>query len=125
MAGVSFEIPLNVRDTIPEQFSNQLRLCPAETHGRNQHVLFAPDGLFPHRSRTIAFEDGAGNIEEWVAVDPVDETTGGGSWDGSLVWSSIKRPTSYSGSSTPTLPPALPSLFPTHSTKGHSGGMSV
>ncbi|KAI0356120.1 hypothetical protein OH77DRAFT_1423711 [Trametes cingulata] len=74
MAGVSFKIPLNVRDTIPEQFSNQLRLCPVETHGWNQHVLFAPDGLFPHCSRTVVFEDGAGNIEEWVAVDPVDET---------------------------------------------------
>lgn len=71
MVGTSYDLPLNVRCTIPQQIpDSQLRRCPVVSGGRNQHVLFSPDGLFPHRLRQVAL-DGADHEEDaWVGVEP-------------------------------------------------------
>lgn len=70
MVGTFYNLPFNVRCTIPQQIlDSQLRRCPVVSWGCNQHILFSPDGLFLHRLQQVAL-DGADHEEDaWVGYD--------------------------------------------------------
>ncbi|KAI9058099.1 hypothetical protein FKP32DRAFT_1606998 [Trametes sanguinea] len=66
MVGVSFELPTNVREAIPESvLRGHLARCPVEARGYDRHLLFRPEALFPHRTLYVEEEE-----EEWVYVEP-------------------------------------------------------
>ncbi|KAJ8490081.1 hypothetical protein ONZ51_g2528 [Trametes cubensis] len=55
MVGVSFDLPLAVQHAIPRNVQpDQIPRCPVVAYGLDHHVLFRPDGLFPHRLRPVA-----------------------------------------------------------------------
>ncbi|KAJ2974178.1 hypothetical protein NUW54_g11932 [Trametes sanguinea] len=66
--GVSFELPTNVREAIPESvLRGHLARCPVEVEasGYDRHLLFRSEALFPHRTLYVEEEE-----EEWVYVEP-------------------------------------------------------
>ncbi|KAI0668818.1 hypothetical protein C8Q78DRAFT_1080708 [Trametes maxima] len=124
MVGTSYDLPPTVRSTIPQDLPDeQLRRCPVRLNGQDQHVFFWPEGLFPHHLRPVAVSEDVEAQDEWMDVAPCFQTSDA-LWHGSHVWSSIKKPVSFYGSSTPTLRRASLWQSPTHSMKGHGGGIS-
>lgn len=67
MLGVSLELPLTIRNTIPPSvLQGCLPRCPVETRGPDRHILFCPEALFPHRSRQVEVDE-----EGWEYIEPV------------------------------------------------------
>ncbi|KAL7280486.1 hypothetical protein ACG7TL_005418 [Trametes sanguinea] len=67
MLGVSLELPLTIRNTIPPSvLQGCLPRCPVETRGPDRHILFCPEALFPHRSRQVEVDE-----EGWEYTEPV------------------------------------------------------
>ncbi|KAJ2967295.1 hypothetical protein NUW54_g13543 [Trametes sanguinea] len=57
MVGVSFELPTNVREAIPESvLRGHLARCPVEASGYDRHLLFRSEALFPHRTLYVEEE---------------------------------------------------------------------
>ncbi|KAI0640366.1 hypothetical protein C8Q79DRAFT_930654 [Trametes meyenii] len=72
MVGTSYDLPPTVRCTIPQDLPDeQLRRCPVRLNGQDQHILFWPEGLFPHQSRLVAVGEDVEAQDEWVDVSPV------------------------------------------------------
>lgn len=69
MVGTSYDLPLNVRHTIPQHIlDGQIQRCPVISCGRNQHIQFSPDGLFPHQQVLLKQEN---YMEDaWIGVEP-------------------------------------------------------
>ena len=71
MVGVSFDLPAAVQHAIPRSVqADQIPRCPVVSYGLDYHVLFRPDGLFPHRLRPVALGEEVGEQEVWVNVEP-------------------------------------------------------
>ncbi|OSD00349.1 hypothetical protein PYCCODRAFT_1469474 [Trametes coccinea BRFM310] len=67
MVGVSLELPLTIRNTIPPSvLQGCLLRCPMETRDPDQHILFCPEALFPHRSQQVEVDE-----EGWEYLEPV------------------------------------------------------
>ncbi|KAL7281596.1 hypothetical protein ACG7TL_004913 [Trametes sanguinea] len=67
MLGVSLELPLTIRNTIPPSvLQGCLPRCPVETRGPDRHILFCPEALFPHRSPQVEVDE-----EGWEYIEPV------------------------------------------------------
>ncbi|KAI0654533.1 hypothetical protein C8Q70DRAFT_1058307 [Cubamyces menziesii] len=71
MVGVSFDLPVAVQHAIPRSVqADQIPRCPVVSYGLDYHVLFRPDGLFPHQLRPVALGEEVGEQEVWVNVEP-------------------------------------------------------
>ncbi|KAI0653382.1 hypothetical protein C8Q70DRAFT_1059372 [Cubamyces menziesii] len=74
MVGVSFNLPAAVQHAIPRSVqADQIPRCPVVSYGLDYHVLFRPDGLFPHRLRPVALGEEVGEQEVWVNVEPTSK----------------------------------------------------
>ncbi|KAH9895921.1 hypothetical protein C8Q73DRAFT_780830 [Cubamyces lactineus] len=76
MVGVSFDLPAAVQHAIPQSVqADQIPRCPVVSYGPDHHILFQPDGLFPHRLRPVALGEEVGEQEVWVNVEPTGKET--------------------------------------------------
>ena len=74
MVGVSFDLPLAVQHAIPRDVQpDQIPRCPVVAYGLDHHVLFRPDGLFPHRLRPVALGEEVDERDVWVDVEPANK----------------------------------------------------